>query len=115
MPLGSSDIYGNYHGYFDGNTADTGTIRITTKWMSAQTVPILRNNQEPPGIDSSGFHYIIPGWNSTFGVRNRGFSTPFMAGLGTKSGNEIEINYKYSNSEDAFDTYRERTFNGTKQ
>lgn len=117
MPLGSSNIYGTYKGYFDGNTSDTGTITITRKRMSAQMVPILRNSQEPPGIDSSTFHFIIPGWNSTFGVRNQGPTVvPNMEGIGKVNNGELIIKYKYKGKNTTLDDpFMSRTFNGKKQ
>lgn len=118
MPLGSSSIYGTYKGYFDGNTSDTGTIRILTKrFFNVQMVPILRNNQEPPGIDSGTFHFIIPGWNSTFAIRPLGAGiNPFMAGICKVSNSELRIDYKYRGlGSTSDDPNRNRTFNGIKQ
>jgi len=118
MPLGSSNIYGKYHGYFDGNTSDTGTITVLIKrFWNTSYIPILRNSQEPPGIDSGNFAIINTGWNNAFGMRSIGGkgTIPYMSGLAIIEFEKIEINYKYNNENDPFDTYRNRTFKGKKR
>jgi hypothetical protein len=114
MPLGSSSIYGMYSGYFDGNATDTGIISVSLKRLTGDYIPVLRNSQESPGIDSSNFHLVILGWNSAFGIRaNQGI--PSMDGFAKIDGENIEIKYKYRTKGDPIGVYRNRTFNGIKQ
>ncbi len=114
MPLGSSNIFGKYLGYLDGNESDTASIIITNEFRQGLFEPVMRC-VKLMGIGEFHFSGIIPGWKE-FGFLSWGPDTrPFVEGHANLNDNKIELKFKYAGIDYPFDTYKNRTFNGIKQ
>ncbi|NUM30968.1 MAG: hypothetical protein HUU47_01435 [Bacteroidetes bacterium] len=113
LPLGSSNIFGRYLGYLDGNKEDTASIVISREFKQGLNEPELRS-VKLLGKQPYQFMGIIPGWNE-FGVVGDITGKPYMEGQAKLEGNELEIKFKYAGIDYPFDTYKNRYFKGIKQ
>ncbi|NUM30966.1 MAG: hypothetical protein HUU47_01425 [Bacteroidetes bacterium] len=116
MPLGSSNIYGRYFGYLDGNKDDTATVQVLLEKLQSENIPVLRSSKLLGNInDESGRRNIWTGWNE-FAISGYDLGTrPYFEGHAKLQGNELEIKFKYAGIDYPNGTFKNRTFNGIRQ